>query len=145
MKKVIILVAVLATIFSSCSRFDSKPVEPHIIGVSNLQYDAKSGLYYCVIDSMQYTVSEVTIPDESPRTYSKTQPMAAVEGMKVTIFTTPHHNGVQAVVGEQSEEQIEEMYKENHTFYIVFLGLMIIWVIIFIVPKTNKKHHSQKL
>ena len=136
-----LLTAVLATSFG-CSRFDSKPIEPHIIGVSNLQYDKRSGLYYCVVDSMQYTVSEVTIPDNSMRTFSKTQPMAAAEGMKVTIFTTPHHNGVQAVVGEQNEAQIEEMYKENHTFYIVFLGLVIIWVIIFIVPKTNKKHHS---
>jgi hypothetical protein len=138
MKRLIILVAVLATFFSGCSWFDSKPVEPHIIGVSYLQYDAKSGLHYCVVDSMQYTVSQVTIPDEKMRSHSRSQEMAAVEGMKVTIFTTPQHTGVQAVAGEQTEAQIEEMYRENHTFEIVFWGLIIIWVILLIVRQTQR-------
>ena len=141
MKKLLLFLAsaILVTCLICCKRFDSKPVGPHIIGVSNLQYDAKSGTYFCVIDSTRYMVSEVTIPDKSMRTYSRTQPMSAVEGMKVTLFTTPQHSGVQAVAGEQSKEEIEEMYKQNNTFYIVFIGLMIIWVIVIIIPKTKKR------
>ena len=130
--------AVIAVLFSSCSWFDSKPINPKIIGVSYLQYDAKSGNHYCVVDSTRYIVSEVTIPDKSSRSSSAPQQMAAVEGMKITIFTTQYRSGVQAVAGEQTEAQIEEIYKENYTFNIVFWGLISIWVIVLILSKIKQ-------
>ncbi|MBO7556171.1 MAG: hypothetical protein J6T72_02095 [Alphaproteobacteria bacterium] len=138
MKRIIFVLAILATFFTGCSWFDSKPINPKIIGVSYLQYDARLGNHYCVVDSTRYIVSEVTIPDKSSRSSSAPQQMAAVEGMKITIFTTQYRSGVQAVAGEQTEAQIEEIYKENYTFNIVFWGLIIIWFILLILSKIKQ-------
>ena len=131
MKKIIILLtAVIATFFISCKSFDSKPIEPHIIGTAYLNYDAKSGLCYAEIDSIQYTVPEVTILNNNLKG-GKTQQMPAVDGMQVTIYTSPYRTGIQAVVGEQTEEQIEELNKTNTGLGIslcILLGMCVIVV-----------------
>lgn len=123
------LIVLLNLALTSCSWFDSKPIEPKILGVSHLQYDAKSGLWIAEIDSTQYTVSEVTIPDNSSRSYHKIQYLTPSGDMEVTVFVSPHMRGVQAVLGKQSAEQIEEMYRENHTFGVIVLGFIALFVV----------------
>lgn len=140
MKKIVfVLVAVLSLTLTSCSWFDSEPIEPNILGVSHLQYDAKSGLWFVTIDSTQYTIARITIPDHNPHSYGTTQDIEPVEGMIVTVFTSPHKTGIQAVMGEQSVEQIEELYHTNITAVFVFCGLMFLSALIIAWPTKRRR------
>ena len=118
MKKLFfMLIFMFSMILTSCSWFDSYPIEPKIIGSGNLQYEMKSGTWFVVVDSTQYTVAQ-------------TQSFEPVEKMLVTIFTSPRKTGVQAVIGHQSVEQIEDLYHRNYTVVIVLavilLGLILV-------------------
>ena len=130
MKKFVLflLIATLGVALTGCSWFDSTPVNPKIIGVGNLEYDSKSGLWFAVIDSTQYTVAKVTIPDHNVRSFSVTQDIQPVDGMQVTVFTYSLESGIQAVAGNQSVEEIEELYHRNYTFGVAFLILVLIWI-----------------
>lgn len=140
MKKLVFaLIAALSVALTGCSAFDSEPIEPKIIGTGNLQYETKSGTWFVVVDSTQYTVANVTILDNNPRSYGKTQNVEPVEGMLVTVFTSPRKTGVQAVTGKQSVEQIEELYHTNSTTGVVLLGLLLLCVLgIALLPRTKK-------
>ena len=140
MKKLVFaLIAALSVALTGCSAFDSEPIEPNIIGTGNLQYEAKSGTWFVVVDSTQYTVATVTILDNNPHSYGKTQDVEPVEGMLVTVFTSPRMNGIQAVTGKQSVEQIEELYYTNSTTGVVLLGLLLFCVLgIALIPNTKK-------
>ena len=136
---VVVLIAALSVALTGCSAFDSTPIEPNIIGTGNVQYEAKSGTWFVVVDSTQYTVANVTILDHNPRSYGKTQNVEPVEGMFVTIFTSPRKTGVQAVTGKQSAEQIEELYHTNSTTGVILLGLLLLCVLgIAYLPRTKK-------
>ena len=138
-KLVFALIAALSVALTGCSAFDSEPIEPKIIGTGNLQYEAKSGTWFVVVDSTQYTVATVTILDNNPHSYGKTQDVEPVEGMLVTVFTSPRKTGVQAVTGKQSVEQIEELYYTNSTTGVVILGLLLLCVLgIALIPNTKK-------
>lgn len=127
MKKLVFaLIAALSVALTGCSAFDSEPIEPKIIGTGNLQYEAKSGTWFVIVDSTQYTVANVTIPDHNPRSFSKTQNVEPVEGMLVTVFTSQRMNGIQAVTGRQSAEQIEELYHTNSTGMVIVFGIIIL-------------------
>ena len=140
MKKLVFaLIAALSVALTGCSAFESEPIEPNIIGTGNLQYEAKSGTWFVVVDSTQYTVATVTILDNNPHSYGKTQDVEPVEGMLVTVFTSPRMNGIQAVTGKQSVEQIEELYYTNSTTGVVLLGLLLLCVLgIALIPNTKK-------
>ena len=138
-KLVFALIAALSVALTSCSWFDSEPIEPKIIGTGNLQYEAKSGTWFVVVDSTQYTVATVTILDNNPHSYGKTQNVEPVEGMLVTVFTSPRMNGIQAVSGRQSIEQIEELYHTDETGVVVVFGLLLLCVLgIALIPNTKK-------
>ena len=140
MKKLFfMLIIMLSMILTSCSWFDSNPIEPNIIGSGNLQYEMKSGTWFVVVDSTQYTVATVTILDNNPHSYGKTQDVEPVDGMLVTVFTSPRMTGVQAVAGNQSVEQIEELYHRNSTSGVILLGLLLLCVLgIALIPNTKK-------
>ena len=137
-KLVFALIAALSVALTGCSAFDSEPIEPNIIGTGNLQYEAKSGTWFVVVDSTQYTVTTVTILDNNPHTYGKTQNIEPVEGMLVTIFTSPRETGVQAVTGKQSAEQIEDLYHTNSTIGVILLVLMLLCVLGIALPRIRK-------
>ena len=140
MKKLVFaLIAALSVALTSCSAFDSEPIEPNIIGTGNLQYEAKSGTWFVVVDSTQYTVATVTILDNNPHSYGKTQNVEPVEGMLVTVFTSPRKTGVQAVAGKQSVEQIEELYHTNETGVIIFAFLFVVCLIGIAYPAKKQK------
>lgn len=139
MKKLVFaLIAALSVALTGCSAFESEPIEPKIIGTGNMQYEAKSGTWFVVVDSTQYTVATVTILDNNPHSYGKTQNVEPVEGMLITVFTSPRMNGIQAVTGRQSIEQIEELYHTDETTVVVF-GLLLLCVLgIALIPNTKK-------
>lgn len=141
--KLLFLMMVVLVTFVSCSCFVSDPVKPKILGVVYLHHDSKSDLCYATVDTIQYTVTTVTIPDRNPRSYSKTQELQPVDGMKVTIFTSPKFKGVQAVLGDQDEDEIEAMYRENYVglviLFVVFAAFLIA-VIIEGIGKRRKRH-----
>ena len=123
MKKLSFMLSIMfSMILTSCSWFDSDPIEPNIIGSGNLQYEMKSGTWFVVVDSTQYTVATVTILDNNPHSYGKTQNVEPVEGMLVTVFTSPRMNGIQAVTGRQSIKQIEELYHTDETVVVFVFG-----------------------
>lgn len=96
------LMLTLSVALTGCARwFDSKPINPDIIGTSELQYDSKSQLCYVCIDSMQYIVTKVV---------SSAQTLRPIEGMCVTVFTTHAYSGIQAVLGKVSGDEIEKLY-----------------------------------
>ncbi|MBR6355220.1 MAG: hypothetical protein IKR92_00050 [Alphaproteobacteria bacterium] len=139
MKKLVFaLIAALSVALTGCSAFESEPIEPNIIGTGNLQYEAKSGTWFVVVDSTQYTVATVTILDNNPHSYGKTQNVEPVEGMLVTVFTSPRMNGIQAVTGRQSIEQIEELYHTDETGVVVVFGLLLLCVLGIAIPNTKK-------
>lgn len=129
MKKfVFMLIAMFSVVVTACSTFDSDPIEPKIIGTGNLQYEAKTGTWFVVIDSTQYTITSVTIPGHNPRTIGHTD-INPVEGMLVTVFTSHSMKGLQAVTGEQSVKQIEEFYHTNYTGVLVVFGILLWYAI----------------
>ena len=126
MKKLVFgLIVALSVALTGCSAFDSTPIEPNIIGTGNVQYEAKSGTWFVVVDSTQYTVAQ-------------TQSFEPVEGMLVTIFTSPRKIGVQAVIGQQSVEQIEELYHTNSTTAVILFGIMLLCVLGIALPRIRK-------
>ena len=135
MKKIVfMLIAAFSVMLTSCSAFDSEPIEPKIIGYGNLQHEAKTDTWFVEVDSTQYTIISVTIPDNSPRTLGNTQEMKPVEGMLVTVFTSPRMKGLQAVTGKQSVEQIEEFYHTNDTGLVIIFGLLVLCCIGIVLP-----------
>ena len=139
MKKLSLMFIALSVMLTSCSWFDSESINPKIIGTGSIQYDTTRELWYVVIDSAQYTITRVTIPDNNPRTLGPTQGIEPVEGMLVTIFTSECMLGVQAVAGNQSVQQIEELYHTNDTGFVIILGLVFIVSIMALVSDFSKK------
>ena len=133
-KIVFMLITVFSVLLTACSAFDSAPIEPKIIGTGNLQYEAKTDTWFVVIDSSQYTITSVTIPEHSPRTLGHTQDINPVEGMLVTVFTSQRVKGLQAVTGKQSVEQIEEFYHTNSTGILVVFGILLLSIIGSAIP-----------
>ena len=126
MKKLVFgLIAALGVALTSCSAFDSDPIEPKIIGSGSVQHDAMEGFWFVEIGPTRYAVTEVDVPDRNPRTMGKTQGIEPVEGMVVTLFTSPRMKGVQAIYGKQSVEQIEEFYHTNSTIIVIFIFCLI--------------------
>ena len=137
--KLLILMMVVLVTSVSCSCFVSDPVEPKILGVVDLQYDAERDLCYATVDSVQYTVVTVTVPDRNPRSYSKTQKLKPVAGMKVTIFISPKFTGVQAVLGDQDEDEIEAFYRENYIGLVIFFVIIAVFLIASVITTINEK------
>lgn len=137
--KLLFLMMVVMVTFVSCSWFVSDPIEPNILGVVNLHYDAKSDLCYATVDTIQYTVATVTVPDRNPRSYSKTQKLQPVDGMKVTIFTSPRFTGIQAVLGEQDVDEIEALYRENHIGLVILSVIIAVFLMASVITTTKER------
>lgn len=136
---IFMLVAALCLTLTSCSWFDSAPIEPQIIGVGHLQYDAVNKICFVRIGSDRYVVSSVTIPDHNPRTVSTTQSIKPFGGMLVTAFTSKHGSGIQAAPGKLSVQDIEALYRKNSAlpfFLSLILGLCIIGIVY--LPREGK-------
>ncbi len=117
-------VVMLIAMFSVVVTFDSEPIEPKIIGTGNLQYEAKTDTWFVVIDSTQYTITSVNCAQAIGY-------INPVEGILVTVFTSHSMEGLQAITGEQSVKQIEEVYQINNICVLIqMLGLFAFGIVL---------------
>ena len=131
------LMLALSVALTGCARwFDSKPINPNIIGTSDLQYDSKSQLYYVSIDSMQYIVTKVV---------SAAQTLHPIEGMYVTVFTTHAYRGIQAVLGKVSGDEIEKLYFQDGRNLVIGIVEMLmlllsvaLYVVVYVIVNKDK-------
>ena len=133
MKKVLFLIVMAAMLFVGCSCFDSKPVEPKILGVTHILYDR--GLTYVEIDSMRYPVNYVFSGEKDRRTGPiRINP---AERMVVTVaeFTGGDSRGIrgtQFLLGEWDEERIEDLFHSNYTLPYLYAGCFFLLIFYYI-------------
>lgn len=73
-------------------------------------------------------------------TLGNTQSLEPVKGMPVTLFVAKGSNTVNVVIGEQSVEEIEELYHTNSTGGIILLCVFIAGILaIIFYPKEKVK------
>lgn len=131
MQKVLLIpVSVLiALLFVGCSCFDSKPVEPKILGISRIVDDG--GLVFVEIDSVRYPVKFVYTGETHPRIGDDVT-ITPVDGMFVTVVQmegNTAYKGMQFMLGEWNKEQIERAFYRNYTLFVITLGVILFCVI----------------
>ena len=131
MKKFVLflLIATLGVALTSCSWFDSAPVNPKIIGVGNLEFSEDANSNFVVIDSVYYMIDNLKYPRDVKIGYTGSREGPSVVGKQVTVFTFSRKPGVQALIGNLSVEQIENLYRENRTIPMIALILMLSFLI----------------
>lgn len=129
MKKIIIFAVVIfaAIAFTSCK---SDPVDPYIIGTGVIKENLEG--YYVTIGMEKWPVTSVTALKVKEREYSRAEEIVPVKGLLVTVFTSDNYAGVQAVLGEQNEEQIEALYYTNYK-RIIIAGVIVFLTFFFVI------------
>ena len=112
MKKLLslLLIAVLSMTLTSCLEFR---FDPRIIGTGSLQYDTGKNVAFVVVGENQYIISAVAIPNNDMKSHTFVKNLQFIEGVQITLFTAPALDGVQAVAGHPSVEQIKDVYGED--------------------------------
>lgn len=130
MKKIIIFAAAILAAIAFCS-CKSQPVEPDIIGTGIVQSTPESDAFYVELDGNYYPIESVTVLKQKPTDSNRWEKVAPVKGVEVTIFSSVRYKGIQAVLGEQNSEQIEELYLNNYTANVLFfIFLMVLALLI---------------
>ena len=138
-KLVFVLIATLSVALTSCSWFDSDPIEPKIIGTTFLQEE--KGLIFAEFDSVRYAPTIIYIGKKVGRDgiESKVKPIA---GMQVTAFTSNIHQDPVFFAGQLTVEQIEKYYHRNFTALIVLsiiaIALLLICILVPVVSKITR-------
>lgn len=129
MKRIIVFAAFIisAVAFSSCK---SDPVDPYIIGTGVIKENLEG--YYVTIGMEKWPVTSIKALKIKEHEYSKSEEIAPVEGVLVTVFTSDNYAGVQAVLGEQNEEQIEALYYTNYK-RIIIAGIIVFLTFFFVI------------
>ena len=118
------LIATLGVALTGCSCFDSKPVNPQIIGFGRLGYDSQEDFHFVATDSMFYVIDDLTIYENSLRGYSVVKSQPSLEGVQVTMFTCDARPGIQAIPFSPTVQEIEDLYHENYTILVIFACLV---------------------
>lgn len=149
MKQVLIFLLMFAAVLLlvGCSLFDSAPVKPKILGITHVVQE-KGGLTYAEIGDMRYPVSSVFTGETHPRVGGDVI-ISPVNGMLVTVVEMTgdnlEHQGVQFMLGEWDEAQIEDAFRKNYTFAILALSILFICVIgMFISMVINDRKMAEK-
>ena len=146
-KLVLMLMFALGASLTSCSCFDSAPVEPKILGVTHVIEDR--GLIYVEIDSMRYPISDV-FTGKTNSWIDGFETVEAKDGMLVTVadFTgNGGYTGIRFMLGEWNENQIELAFHRNYSVSMIgsslFLLLVIVATFTFLYVEDNK--HTKAL
>ena len=141
-KLVLMLMFALSVSLTSCSWFDSAPVEPKILGITHVIEDR--GLIYVEIDSLRYPVTEVYTGKTHPR-IGGFETVEPVDGMLVTVADFSgkgSYKGMCFMLGAWNEVQIEQAFQRNYTFGVVFGTLALlcfgIWFVVMAI-EDNKR------
>lgn len=142
MKKIaLMLTVVLSMTLTSCSLFESKKIEPQVIGTGILLYNSQYDLWFVPIDATSYyDISAIKNPASSAHIFKpeEIRPTQEMAGHIVTIFTAKKKKGLHAVLGDQSAEQIEALYHHNDTGAVIgFICLMLVCMAI--IAAKNKE------
>ena len=130
MKRIIIFVAFIVAAIAFCS-CKSQPVEPNIIGTGIVQSTPESDAFYVELDGNYYPIESVTVLKRKPTDSNRWEKVAPVKGVEVTIFSSVRYKGIQAVLGKQTSDQIEELYfNDNTTNVLFFIFLMVLALLI---------------
>ena len=148
MKKFLLILLCIAAmfLFIGCSWLDSEPVGPKILGVTHIVDD--NGSIYAEIDSVRYPVDYVFIGETHPR-FGGDITVKPVNGMQVTVVemtgNNSAHQGIQFMLGEWHEAQIEDAFRQNYTFGFVALGIILLLVVgVMIMLYIEDKRQTQK-
>ncbi len=132
MKKILLILPCIAVmfLFVGCSWLDSEPVEPMILGITHIVNDR--GSTYAEINSVRYPVEYVFIGETHPR-FGDDLTVNPADGMQVTVVemtgNNRAHQGIQFMLGEWDEEQIEQAFSQNYTFGFTALGFTLFLII----------------
>lgn len=149
-KSVFFLLTALCVALTGCNEDwgASDPIDAKVIGVGNMHYDAEHGLYSVMIDSVSYSISEITLFDSHSTTYTNMKGVPELDGAVVTVFTSNRTMGAQAIAGNKTSEEIEEVFR-NHVFQgiavisIILLGLIAIWAGCDLWAEFKKRHKKR--
>ncbi len=117
-----VLIAALSAVLTSCSAFDSEPIEPKIVGTTFLQEE--KGLIFAEFDSVRYTPTIIYTGQKVGRDGIEGT-VKPVVGIQVTAFTSNIHQEPVFFVGKVTVEQIEKYYHKNFAFVTVILIIVI--------------------
>lgn len=132
MKKLLFLCClVLCASLTSCKWLEI-PANAEYIGTGYIQNDR--GIYYVEINSIRY--SPERIYTNSSNRHGKNM-MDPVEGMKVTCFHLHGNPEVTFIVGEHSEEYLEEYFTTNETSTVIFAVILFLPIIGILCTKTH--------
>ena len=124
MKRIIVFAAfiIAATAFTACQ---NKTVDPYIIGTGVVKKNLKG--YYVTVGMEKWQITSITALKVKDAPHSRAEEIVPVEGLVVTVFTSDNYPGVQAVLGEQNQEQIEALYHADYTHIILgcILGVLL--------------------
>lgn len=135
-KLVFLLIAVLGAALTSCSKFDSDPIEPKIIGTTFLQEE--KGLIFAEFDSVRYAPTIIYTGEKIGRD-GLDGTVKPIVGMQVTVFTSNTHKEPVFFAGKATVEQIEQYYHRNLTFVIIIATIIVCFLFIIVIHAIANK------
>ena len=122
MRRIIIFVAFLiaALTFSSC-----KKATPEVVGVGRIEWNCFDKTYCVPIGSETYPISTVIVPDGTWSKFIETPYLSTIRGAKVTIFYSQKHSEPQAILGAQTEDDIDALYHNRKGRIYGVLGIIL--------------------
>lgn len=125
-KLVFVLIAALSAALTSCSVFDSKPIEAKIIGTTSLQEE--KGLIFAEFDdSVRYAPVIIYTGEKVGRNDIEAM-VKPVVGMQVTAFTSNIHQEPVFFAGKVTAAEIESYYQ--HNFLADNVGIIVFGVVL---------------
>ena len=132
MKKLFLLM-LIACMTGGCSWFDI-PANAKLIGSGYIQKE--KGLYFVEIDSLRYATDYIYTGTSNRAGKGWIEP---VEGMLITCFTLYDDDRVQFIVGERSEEYLEEYFDSNATIWVILGCLLLCAFLCNLIPDKKRK------
>ncbi len=107
MKRIIIVAVFLiaAFTFNSC-----KKATPEVAGVGKIEWNCFDKTYCVPIGSETYPISTIIVPDDTWSKFVETSDLSPLQGAKVTIFYSSKHSEPKAILGIETEENIDALY-----------------------------------
>ena len=136
MKKFLIFMVLVMTslCITSCSWFDN-PAEAKRVGCGHIQNDR--GLLIVEIDGVKYAPTSI-YTGKSTRDGKTT--VGPVDGMEVTVFYAYGQNSPMYIVGNQTEEYLEEYFSGNYTMAVIFFTIIVLFIIsVFIDSRPSRR------
>lgn len=139
---VVLAIASIVVLLVENHWFDSKPVEPEIIGTGYIHQS--NGVYRVVIGETTYQVGEVIAQSGSCVV------IAPADGTLVTAVKFGNNKmmgkDVKFMAGEWNEQQIEEAFACNYVIWVLYLDAFVfVLLILYVSAKCEEKYCRRKV